>query len=546
MSFRSLVGVSSVSIVLSGTLFCFSNAVNSHCIVLSLLVDNYLLNHHPNQPLTPMTTEEYREEGFRLYEEDQEKAIDCFRKAARDKDILSAIALSDYYYVTKDDNKSAKEWLEKAFKWYASAGKPQALKKSLGIAHTRMGEILYNEGQPYNALEHLDKGADMGDAEAFAFFGLYFYDGYDSADGKPEIAEALDLWEQGMEKGSEYCAELYEKHKDEYFGEPSDPQEIEFENGDHYKGDVNAEGQPHGIGHMDYNLNGYFGEYDGQWKNGKRCGRGHYQKTNKGFGARYSYDYQGEWLDDMMHGQGTATQTEETGIHLSRISETYTGGFRQGKYHGHGVFIKDHFDGEFRDGVDRFEGDFVDGAAIGLGVWEYANGDRFEGEFAFYGKPSAFYTPIIINGHGVYTSANGQHFEGEWEDNHFLPESYQPDPSLETPTLLVSEHHEGLDWSYSGTFLMPAKVGMMRYDEAAAISNSDFRMNEGFLKILKVTSDSVTYEVKSVFTPDRKAFKDTIHRGETKEYKDSSEHTVTIEGDEIEYTHEDSLVVFCK
>ena len=41
------------------------------------------------------------------------------------------------------------------------------------------------------------------------------------------------------------------------------PTIIKFENGNRYKGDVNAEGQPHGIGHMDYDLNGYYAQYDG-------------------------------------------------------------------------------------------------------------------------------------------------------------------------------------------------------------------------------------------------------------------------------------------
>ena len=402
--------------------------------------------------------------------------------------------------------------------------------------HTEKGkDLYYKHFKYYEAFSEFSKAINEGDANGWAYLGEMLYNGHWTRDSKPDVNGALAYWMTGIKKGSELCKSFYEAHKDEM---QHNPQKIVFENGDMYNGDVDEEGLPHGGGHMDYS--GYSSHYDGLWKNGKRCGKGHYYY----FGYRHSYDYKGEWLDDMEHGQGTSVKTEEVGIHLSSVSETYTGGFFKGKYHGHGVFVKDHYDGEFTDGVDRFEGDFVDGAAIGLGVWEYANGDHFEGEFACYGKP--LFRPIQKNGHGIYTFANGQQFEGEWNDNHFLPESYQPDPSLETPTLLVSERHKGLDWSFSGTFLMPAKVGVMLYDEAAAISNSGFRMKEGFLNIIEVTPDSVTYEVKSVFTHDQKAFHDTIHRGETKEYIDSSEHTVTIEGDEIDYTYEDSLRVICK
>ena len=96
---------------------------------------------------------------------------------------------------------------------------------------------------------------------------------------------------------------------------------IKFENGDCYEGEVNSERQPHGKGHMDYNLNGYYGEYDGQWQNGKRSGKGHYHQFSKG-GRRYVYDYKGEWLDDKEHGQGVAMNSSEKGVHCATVSET--------------------------------------------------------------------------------------------------------------------------------------------------------------------------------------------------------------------------------
>lgn len=345
--------------------------------------------------------------------------------------------------------------------------------------------------------------------------------------------EGFRLCDEDMEKGDEHCAEHFEEHKHEL---RHAQKVVEFENGDRYNGDVNAEGQPHGSGHMDYKLNGYFGEYDGQWKNGKRCGKGHYHQISKG-ARKYVYDYNGEWLDDKEHGYGTAMNSSEKGAHCSTVAETYTGNFREGKRHGHGVIVEDNFDGSFTDGKNRFEGEFENGKIMGHGVWDYANGDRFEGKFDNGYK----------NGHGIYTLANGLKFEGEWKDNRFDFNSYQADPSLKTPTLLITEHHHGFDYNYTGTFLIVAQKGEMQYEEAATISkDSSFNMRDAYIKIIDVTPDNVTYEVKNEFVPDYKAFNETIHRGETKEYKRSKKCTATIYGDDYDYTIENSLKVICR
>ena len=68
-----------------------------------------------------MNNEEYRDEGFRLYNEDREKALECFMKAAEGKDIPSGVAIAVYYYEDCEDddaNKHAKDWIEKVFEWY--------------------------------------------------------------------------------------------------------------------------------------------------------------------------------------------------------------------------------------------------------------------------------------------------------------------------------------------------------------------------------------------------------------------------------------------
>lgn len=312
-------------------------------------------------------------------------------------------------------------------------------------------------------------------------------------------------------------------------------EEIRFKNGDVYKGQVNQDGQPHGRGHMDYKVNGYYAEYDGMWENGERSGKGHYNKFSRGGGARHSYDYDGDWLHDLQDGQGVETTSNERGIHLSTVTEVYKGGFKEGKRHGHGVIVKDNFTGSFSDGKNRFEGEFQEGKTVGHGKWEYANGDTFEGEFADYGNK---------HGHGVYTYKNGLKFEGEWNLNSFQNETLVADPSLKTPMLLVSEAHSGFDYNHSGSFIFPAKKGFMLYADAASLGN-DLGSKAG-IEILDVTEDSVTFKVNNSFTKDGKGTEAVIHRGETLKFEDVRRTSATIYDEEYDYTIEDYLEVICR
>lgn len=312
---------------------------------------------------------------------------------------------------------------------------------------------------------------------------------------------------------------------------------IWFENGDRYKGEVDEQGLPHGTGHMDYKLNGYYGEYDGRWEHGKRCGQGRYQQSSRGGGASHRYSYYGEWLDDMEHGSGTSKKSDEVGVHRSLVTEVYKGTFSEGKRHGHGVVVRDSFDGSFANGKDRFEGDFENGDTIGQGVWEYANGDRFEGHFKGY---------FMKHGHGIYTFKDGKKYEGDWDNGSFLPESYLPDPSIGSPTLVITEEHSGFDYSHKGCFLLIACKGVMRYEESATLwRDYNFHMDEADINIMDVASDSVTFEVKGDFTADGKPLVDTIKRGEQREYKYKRMCTATLYGDEYDYSIVHLLKIGC-
>ncbi|MBQ6015979.1 MAG: hypothetical protein IJL22_06740 [Bacteroidales bacterium] len=395
------------------------------------------------------------------------------------------------------------------------------------------GKYHYDEYNMAEAWIAFSKAADKGEAGAYAYMGKMLYDGDWTPDYKSDVNGALDLWETGMDLGDAKCKELFEQHKDE---EMLDPQEIEFENGDSYYGDVDEAGLPHGSGHMDYKLNGYYASYDGLWQHGKRCGKGHYHKFSSGGGASHSYDYKGEWQDDKEHGQGTARQSDETGVHLSTVSEIYTGAFREGKRQGHGVIVRDSFDGRFTDGKDRFEGEFEDGRTVGHGVWEYANGARFEGEFSDYGNK---------NGHGIYTFANGRKFEGDWIDDSLDTDSIKSDGK--TPVLLVTEHHQGMDYNYTGRFLLFPERGMNLYENAATLRrDSSFDMEDAGIEILEAGPDSVSYKVRPEFNPGSTEITDTIRRGESKKYMVSKDGVATIYDEDYDYTIESRLEISCR
>lgn len=478
-----------------------------------------------------MNNEEYRDEGFRLYNEDREKALECFMKAAEGKDIPSGVAIAVYYYEDCEDddaNKHAKDWIEKVFEWYEEK-EEEEYAFYVGAAHNLRGQMYYYD-EYNNAMAWLEfcQAADLGYAGAYSSLGDMLYAGDWTADGNPDVNGALEQWQQGMELGDERSKELYEEHQHELM---NDPVEVSFDNGNHYRGDVNAEGQPHGSGHMDYKLNGYYGEYDGEWKNGMRCGKGHYHQFSKG-GRRYTSDYKGEWLDDKEHGQGVATESSEKGLHCATVTETYTGEFREGKRHGHGVVVSDNFDGNFTHGKNRFESDFEDDCAVGAGMWDYANGDHLEYD---------------ADGHGAYTFKSGLRFEGVWENGMLQTETIKIDTSLETPLLVVKEHHSGFDYNQTGTFLLPStEVGYNYYADAMTISkDSSFNMKNSGINIMAITPDSVTIEVKAMFFADNTAQQVTIHRGESLQFKDSRRGSATIYDEDYDYTSEDSLEVKC-
>ena len=119
---------------------------------------------------------------------------------------------------------------------------------------------------------------------------------------------------------------------------------------------------------------------------------------------------QNSWFDDYNPVKGKLTkETDREKIqqlvtdiepYMKRVVVGYDGERNAaGQMHGRGVF-------RYASG-DVYEGDYKDNNRHGRGVCRYANGDVYEGD----------YKDDKRHGRGVYRSADGAVYEGDWKDN---------------------------------------------------------------------------------------------------------------------------------
>jgi hypothetical protein len=100
------------------------------------------------------------------------------------------------------------------------------------------------------------------------------------------------------------------------------------------------------------------------------------------------------------------------------------GVFLFGKFNGRGVYT-------YADG-GRYDGEWKDDKAYGRGVMAFANGDRYDGEwkygmrsgrgvitFASGDRYDGVWKDDKINGRGVYTFVNGNRYDGEFKDDKY-------------------------------------------------------------------------------------------------------------------------------
>ncbi|MCL2064792.1 MAG: hypothetical protein FWG98_10555 [Candidatus Cloacimonetes bacterium] len=238
---------------------------------------------------------------------------------------------------------------------------------------------------------------------------------------------------------------------------------LNYPNGDRYVGAV-LNRKPHGTGtYHSKNGNRYEGEfsggerngrgifyyasgarYEGDWKNGNMHGKGKYtyakgdvyegdfkdnEQTGKGrFTGRGGDVYEGDFLNDKKHGQGKWTVP-----HMSRAQHgdcLYEGEWKEDNLHGYGVYENQtagfRYEGFYENGVyhgkgkmtfnkkgvnteagDWLECDFVRSEGKGHGVYHFADGRRYEGNFK----------NTEMNGKGKLYYPNGDVYEVEFVDN---------------------------------------------------------------------------------------------------------------------------------
>ena len=162
--------------------------------------------------------------------------------------------------------------------------------------------------------------------------------------------------------------------------------ELQLEEGK-YVGEI-LNGQPNGKGKLYYDATDSKERtyYEGDWKNGKRCGYGTLEWKD---GSKYV----GDWdRDENWTGKGK--------YYLAN-GDRYEGDFANNAITGYGIYY-------MSDGR-RYEGYFKDGNYNGKGKFFWPNGDKYEGDFV----------NTTITGYGTANFVDGRKYVGQWKDGKF-------------------------------------------------------------------------------------------------------------------------------
>jgi len=97
-------------------------------------------------------------------------------------------------------------------------------------------------------------------------------------------------------------------------------------------------------------------KFEGEYIQGKKCGRGRYEWSDGSF-------YEGDFMDSMFHGYGV--------YYFAESEKTYEGQFAENQFEGKGKLT-------FKDGR-QYNGDFKAGKKDGQGTMLQVNGDKYIG-----------------------------------------------------------------------------------------------------------------------------------------------------------------------
>ena len=147
------------------------------------------------------------------------------------------------------------------------------------------------------------------------------------------------------------------------------------------------------------------GGYRGKTADGLRSGKGRYKFSNA------FYEYEGEWVDGIMHGEGKLSMRDGSvyegrfdrgamngwGTRSWADGSTYSGQFSQGEMDGDGLYTSSR--------GEKYEGQFERNLRQGRGQLTKATGDVYEGQFAVH----------HMAGQGTMSYVDGSQYVGSWE-----------------------------------------------------------------------------------------------------------------------------------
>jgi len=215
-----------------------------------------------------------------------------------------------------------------------------------------------------------------------------------------------------------------------YIGRSLNSEKIKFNDGKYYIGEVSND-KMHGKGIL-YYKDGKI-EYDGNFINGKREGKGKYIWEDGSY-------YIGQWSNNNMNGKGTAYNKDDT--------IQYEGDFVNGKKEGYGKFIYEdglYYIGKWlndkrngkgklynKDGIIEYEGDFVNDKMEGYGKYFIFDAGYYIGQMlnnSLNGKGKLYrndgtiiYEGDFVNGKfegngKSYLYENGSYYIGQFVKN---------------------------------------------------------------------------------------------------------------------------------
>ena len=225
---------------------------------------------------------------------------------------------------------------------------------------------------------------------------------------------------------------------------------LDFRDGAKYVGEYKEDKDKNQILHGKGEYVSQAFRYNGEFKDGKKQGKGVYVWANGDkFDGDFSNDQvsgKGKWefaSGDVYTGDVLNAVMVGKGVLVAKNGDRYEGLFADGKPNGQGVYVfanGDKFEGTMVSGKmsgkgtytnkrgDKFIVPFVDGVPNGNGTYEFANGDRYVGEIQaglLTGKGEYFhsdgqrsegmYVNGLLNGPGKFYYNNGSWFEGVFE-----------------------------------------------------------------------------------------------------------------------------------